>query len=87
MFRKAAHDTNKFLLLSLIAGILLTPLELIFQHRSSLFDLLTLSTTHDGLGFVVIVVTLICIWALLFLVILFFVWLNNQLRKKDYYQK
>ncbi|MCJ2161330.1 hypothetical protein [Lentilactobacillus kefiri] len=87
MIRKAVHAVNDFFIFVFILNVITTPLELLFQHKSFLWDLLESSTTHGGLGFVVIIVTLICLWILLFLVVLFFVWLNTQLGKKDYYQQ
>jgi hypothetical protein len=87
MVRKAVHAVNTFFIFVFILNVIATPLDLLFQHKSSLWDLLQSSTTHGGLGLVVIIVTLICLWILLFLIVLFFVWLNSQLSKKDYYQK
>jgi hypothetical protein len=50
MIRKAVHAVNDFFIFVFILNVITTPLELLFQHKSSLWDLLQSSTTHGGWG-------------------------------------
>lgn len=39
MIRKAVHDTNALLIITILFGILSIPLDMIFQRKIQIFDL------------------------------------------------
>jgi hypothetical protein len=83
--------TNQWFVITILVNIIFLPIELLLHRRNNLVDLIqaTGQVIQDyglaGLGLMVLL--LAAGWLILFLIIFFFVWLNQALAKRDYFHK
>lgn len=77
MIRKAVHDTNALLIITILFGILSIPLDMIFQRKIQIFDLVQTFLNNGLASFTVCMIILIIVgWIVPFVFILFFHWLS-----------
>ncbi|WP_283679200.1 hypothetical protein [Lentilactobacillus sp. Marseille-Q4993] len=84
MIKKSARDALGFIIIGIIFDVFLIPFELI-MHRPILNGMVPIFESISRkpvVAFAIAETTAFC-WLLLFMVILFFRWLNAALRKQD----
>ncbi|AFS01339.1 hypothetical protein [Lentilactobacillus buchneri] len=87
IIRKAIHAANAWLLFAIGIGIISAPFDLLLHHESNFFDLLKTFFENGLLGFLgSVLLVLVLGWLPVFLIVGFFLWLNNLVSKHDYFK-
>lgn len=87
MIKKAMVRTNTWFLITIGVSLLLTPLDLLLNQKSSFGDFFVSWFGQGFHNFIGESIVILLLWWVFFLVILFFYWLNHEMSKKDYHNR
>lgn len=87
MLKRAMKEAWRFIGLGVILDLILAPLSFVLHHHSGirvwqLFEYWW-QTGHSWSALGVMLVTAAIVWSVLVMIIYFFLWLNQWLRKRD----
>lgn len=89
--KKATRAANTWFAVVIAVNLIFMPIDWLFHKSNSLIGFIQMIIqaigNHNFMVFGVILLTLLACWLVIFLVALFFYWLNYEMSKKDYYQK